>query len=144
MRNTNTDKGPAIDAGNTTLTVDQRGFSREVDIFNAPDPPDSDNINDDIGAFEAQANPTAASVTISGRDMMSPFGKGIARAQVSITDANGQTRATRTNFFGYYRFESVDAGETYIFNISSTFYSFSPQVITINEELADLNFIAEP
>jgi len=76
--------------------------------------------------------------------MMSPFGKGIARAQVSITDANGQTRATRTIFFGYYRFESVNAGETYIFNISSKFYSFSPQVITINEELADLNFIAEP
>lgn len=49
---------PAIDAGNGTLTTDQRGFSRPVDspsIANA-----ADGNGADIGAFEVQFSPESA------------------------------------------------------------------------------------
>jgi hypothetical protein len=41
---------PAIDAGNSTLTTDQRGFLRPVDLSNYPNA----GNGSDIGAFEAQ------------------------------------------------------------------------------------------
>ena len=88
------------------------------------------------------APPTSAMVSISGRVIL-PNGKGVSRARVSIIGTNGQPRTALTNFAGYYRFESIKAGESYIFNISSKLHSFSPQIITINENLNGLNFTAE-
>ena len=89
-----------------------------------------------------QFTATAATVTISGR-VLSSSGRGIARARVSFTDANGQTRTAMTNFFGYYRFEAVAAGETYIFGVNAKFYTFNSQIVTVNEDLSELNFVAE-
>lgn len=137
---------PAIDKGNSALplpavTEDQRGLPRPVDITTIP--PAAGGNNSDIGAFELQSIPTAAGVTIGGR-VISSNGRGISRARVTLTDSSGETRTAMTNFFGYYRFKSVGVGETYIFNVSSKYYSFNPQVITIQEELTELNFIAEP
>ena len=64
-------------------------------------------------------------------------------ATVILTDSNGNTRATRTGSFGYYRFDEVEAGQTYIFNVSSRRYSFAPQVVTVTEDLTELNFTAQ-
>jgi hypothetical protein len=61
-----------------------------------------------------------------------------------MTNMEGETRTAMTNFFGYYHFESVLAGRTYIVNAASKSYSFNPQVITVNENLNGLNFVAEP
>jgi hypothetical protein len=88
-----------------------------------------------------QSNPTAAAVTVSGR-VLNFSGRGVSRARVTITDSNGVTRSAITNFFGYFRFEEVTAGETYIFNVSAKLYSFSPQIVTVNENITELNFIA--
>jgi hypothetical protein len=46
----------AIDAGNSTLPIDQRGFSRPVEQPNYPNA--SGGNGSDIGSFEAQAPPT--------------------------------------------------------------------------------------
>jgi len=132
---------PAIDKGNTQQTEDQRGFSRNDDFPGIPNAPGGNGT--DIGAFEVQIGVTAAAVTVVGR-VVTSSSKGVSRARVSITDSNGATRITSTNFFGYFRFEEVTAGETYIFNVSSKSHSFRPQVVTVNEELTDLNFVAEP
>lgn len=126
----------ALDQGNTAVTEDQRGFDRNDDF---PSVPNAAN-GTDIGAFEAQVVPLAATVTVGGR-VLSPSGKGISRARISMTDSNGVTRAAMTNFFGYYRFNEVPAGETYIFSVATKFHSSNPQIVTITEELADLNFI---
>lgn len=139
---------PAIDKGNSqsvipALNEDQRGspgYVRPIDI--ATIPPASGGDNADIGAFELQSTPTAASVTISGRVTI-PSGKGLARARVTLTDSNGETRTALTNFFGYFYFADVSAGETYFFNVVSKSYSFSPQSITVNEDISDLNIVAE-
>jgi len=59
-----------------------------------------------------------------------------------LTDAFGNTRTARTSTFGYYRFDEVEAGQTYIFNVRSKRYQFAPQVVTVTEDLTELNFIA--
>jgi len=50
----------------------------------------------------------------------------------------------RTSSFGYYRFDDVLAGETYIVSVTSKRYSFAPQVVSVFEELTDLDFTPEP
>ncbi len=129
----------ALDQGNTTQTTDQRGFTRAA---NFPTPPATGGNDTDIGAFEAQLGATAAAVAVSGR-VRSSSGRGIARARVSLTDSNGATRVAMTNFFGYYRFADVPVGGTYIFNVASKFGSSDPQVLTITEELTELDFVAD-
>jgi predicted solute-binding protein len=51
-----------------------------------------------------------------------------------------------TNKFGYYRFDDVPAGDTYIFNARVKGYQFSnnTQVLNISEDLQDVNFNAFP
>jgi hypothetical protein len=85
--------------------------------------------------------PTAASVSISGR-VVSSFGRGISNARVSITDQNGVVRTARTNTFGYYRFDEVEAGQTYIFNVSHKRYRFLPRVVSVVEDLSEFDFVA--
>ena len=87
--------------------------------------------------------PTAALVGVSGRVKTAP-GKGIRNAIVNLTDATGAIRSTRTGTFGYFRFDDVPVGDTYIFSVSAKRYEFSqPTLIrTILEETDDLEFIA--
>ena len=103
---------------------------------------DADNNSSE---FFPTLAPTAASVTIGGR-VTTAEGRGIRYAHVMMTDAAGETRMTRTGSFGYYRFDDVTAGETYIFSASAKEFSFqnSTQVINVVEELENLDFVANP
>lgn len=131
---------PAIDKGNSTGT-DQRGVARPID--NPGIAPPLGGNNSDIGAFEASASPSAASVTIGGR-VVSAAGKGIGNARVVLTEADGTTRQTVTNSFGYYRFADIAAGQTATLEVRSKRFGFLPQIINVNEEMSNLNFIAQP
>ena len=86
--------------------------------------------------------PTAASVTVSGR-VLSAVNRAVSGATVYLTDSDGVTKTARTNQLGYYRFKDVSAGRTYVFNVSSKRYSFQPQIVTVTEEIENLNFTAE-
>ncbi len=87
--------------------------------------------------------PTAAMVSIKGR-VMSANGRGIANIRVSMTDQNGNVRTATSNFYGFYQFDEVPAGVTYIFSVSSKLITFqqSEIVMPVNEAIEDLNFIA--
>jgi hypothetical protein len=87
------------------------------------------------------AAPTAASVGVAGR-VLAPTGRGLSNTTVLLTDASGAARAARTNSFGYYRFEDVAAGQTYVFNVRSKRYQFAPQVVNLMEDLNELDFTA--
>ena len=116
---------------NSPLTSDQRGFSpRMVGTV-------------DIGAVEFNAAPTAASVSIGGQ-VLTANGNAVGKARVVLTAPNGETRFALTNPFGYYRFDDVEVGETYVFNVVSKQYQFTPQVVNVSEELTELNFTALP
>lgn len=86
---------------------------------------------------------TAASVSISGR-LLTSDGTGLTNARVILTDASGTTRATSSSSFGFYRFDEVEVGQTYILSVISRRYQFTTQVLTVLEDIENLNFIAQP
>ncbi len=88
-------------------------------------------------------SPTAAQVSVGGR-VTNSQGRGIARARVTLTGASGAPHTAFTNAFGYFRFEEVAAGETYIVEVRHKRHQFAPQVVTVNEAISDLNFMAMP
>ncbi len=88
--------------------------------------------------------PTAASVSVSGR-VLTANGRGISRARITITNPNGETRTALSNPFGYYRFQDVEIGQSYVLGISSKRYTFAnpTRVIMVNENLEGEDFMSE-
>jgi hypothetical protein len=84
---------------------------------------------------------TAASVSVAGK--VTARGRGISNAVVHLTSQNGEIQTARTNRFGYYTFRELAAGETYIFNVYSKRYRFDSKVISLTEDLAELDFTAQ-
>ena len=93
-----------------------------------------------------QLSPTAGPVSVSGR-VMDSFGGGISGARMTITDAqSGDSWAALTNAFGYYTIDGPSAGNFYIMTVSHKRYSFidDTRAFTLNEDLAGVDFIANP
>jgi parallel beta-helix repeat protein len=102
----------------------------------------NENNTSEISPGVAVLGPTAASVSVAGR-VLYANGRGVARAIVSLTNTSGATRTAMTNSFGYYRFEDVAAGETYVFNVTAKRLSFAPLALNLTEEIESLNFTAQ-
>ena len=96
-----------------------------------------DDIN--VGCFA----PLSADASVSGR-VISPTGQPIAKAVVSMTDEYGQIRKATTNPFGYYRFDYVQMGGIMILDVKSKSYQFEPRVVSVVENLEDINFEGQP
>jgi predicted outer membrane repeat protein len=131
---------PAIDAGNGTLTIDQRGSARPIDILSVTNAAGGNGA--DIGAVEYQLAPTASTVSISGR-VITPQEFGLTNSLVTLTDMRGESRTILTGKFGSFRFIDVAAGETYILTVTSKRYIYAPQVINVTEDLTELIFTAQ-
>lgn len=84
---------------------------------------------------------SAAGVSISGY-VASSRGTAIPSTIMTLTGSDGVTRSARTNSFGYYNFDNVRVGETYILNASRKGYVFAPQVVSVSDHISELNFIA--
>ncbi len=99
-----------------------------------------------IGGFWTadQLVPTSALVSISGK-VTTLNGNGIRNVIVTLTDTEGGVRTTVTGSFGIYRFTDVEAGHTYILTAQAKKYLFAnpTQVVTVNDELTDIDFTAE-
>jgi hypothetical protein len=93
--------------------------------------------------FPSCLTPTGASVGISGR-VTSPSGQGLNGVTIKLQPTgDGQVRYARTNSFGYYRFDDVPSGETYIVTANSKRFVFSPKVIFLSDNMTDVDFVAE-
>jgi hypothetical protein len=90
--------------------------------------------------FTITLAPSAAGVSISGR-VADLSGRGISGAYVTITDQNGVANYTRTNGFGYFKFDSVEAGQTYIVSVSHKRYRFQSRIVSANDQLTDVDFV---
>ncbi|HEY0427388.1 MAG TPA: carboxypeptidase regulatory-like domain-containing protein [Pyrinomonadaceae bacterium] len=88
--------------------------------------------------------PTSAAVPIGGR-IVTAKDTGIGNVIVNLTDSHGVVRTARTNPFGYYRFDDVSVGDTYIISVSSKSYTFSQssQVLNVTQETSEVNFNAD-
>ena len=103
---------------------------------------DSDGIAGAQSYNLTVVSPTAASVSIGGR-VLTPEGRGLRNALVTIVGADGEAKTTRTTVFGYYRFTDVQAGQTYVLRAVSKRYQFVAQTVNVVEETSDLNFVAQ-
>lgn len=135
---------PALDAGNNcvvnstcpadgpsvALTYDQRGtgFNRLV------------GANVDIGAFEL-FEPTAAQVVVSGM-VVDVWGRSVSGASVTLSGFEGRSITTRTNPFGYFVFDGVDGGQTYVISVTSKGMTYEPQLISVEDSIDDIVIMA--
>lgn len=95
----------------------------------------------DFGFYIA---PTAANASINGAVYSGK--QGVSRVIVTLSGGNlTQPRVTQTNNFGYYHFEDLPVGETYVITVSSRKYSFpnSSLVLNLQDNISDANFEAE-
>jgi subtilisin-like proprotein convertase family protein len=82
---------------------------------------------------------TAANVAVSGR-VLDARGSGVRGARVSFTDSNGTVTTALTNAFGYYTLTNVPSGSTLVANVSARGLTFTPRVVQVFDQLADVNF----
>ena len=90
--------------------------------------------------------PLAAEASISG-SVKTADGRGINGAIIRVI-GNGlsEPRLVRTSAFGRYRINGLPAGETYVLSVMSKRFIFNnpSRVISLHDDLADADFIAEP
>lgn len=84
--------------------------------------------------------PVIPSATVSGR-VLTPDGKGINKAVVTITDAAGVTRQILTSSTGFYRFENVATGRSYTLTASHRRFDFEQRRIILIGNAENVDFI---
>ncbi len=100
------------------------------------------NFADPIAASSANfsiASPTAARVSVAGR-VVNAQGSAVSRALVTLTDTGGNRRSFTTGTFGYFHFDQLEAGQTFVISVFAKNYQFTPQVLSVNEDITDLIF----
>jgi hypothetical protein len=117
-------------------------------------------VRDDAGTFTQEAITgcinggwqleflplTAAGVTMSGR-VTTADDRGIRNAKVVITgNTLDHPIIATTGSFGYFSFDGLTAGQTYVVTVNSKRYNFSvpSRVVTLVDNLANVNFVADP
>ncbi len=95
------------------------------------------------GFWQYGLAPSSAGVSVSGR-VTTESGRGIRNAVLTLSGTDGVRRVARTGSFGYYRFEDVPAGETYILSIATKRFTFSnpTRVISAADDVTDADFTA--
>jgi hypothetical protein len=90
---------------------------------------------------------SAAAAIISGR-VMTADGRAISNAILTITGGGlTEPRTIATGHMGYYVFEGLATGQSYSLTISGAKrYTFAnpTRIITLQDDVADANFVAEP
>jgi hypothetical protein len=89
---------------------------------------------------------TAAGVSLSGR-VTTAEGAGIRNARMVITgESLPEPLTVTTGSFGYYSFEGLTAGETYVVTVNSQRYTFQvpSRVYHLVDNIADADFVADP
>lgn len=89
--------------------------------------------------FSIGLAPTSASVRIGGR-VSDINGSGIGNLSVEIMNTEGEILKARTNSFGYYALEGLPAGQTYFVEVRHRNRSIASRVITVEQDLYDVNF----
>jgi hypothetical protein len=87
--------------------------------------------------------PDAASPAfeVSGR-VLTPDGRGLRNAVVTLTDSNGMERMVTTSSFGYYQFDGLASDATYVIGVESKRYTFDSRVVQITANVTDIDLQA--
>lgn len=89
--------------------------------------------------------PTAAAVSITGR-VTTANGNGIRGVRLTLTSPNGAIRRATTSTLGYYAFDGVEVGHTYVLEIASKRYTFanSTRIFSLQDHVTGMDFTALP
>ena len=82
----------------------------------------------------------AASFAVSGR-VLTPNGRGLRNAQVTIVDQSGTARTVTTSSFGYYQFDGIASGAVYTIGVASRQYRFAARTVEITDNISDFDFV---
>ncbi|MET0753957.1 MAG: cohesin domain-containing protein [Pyrinomonadaceae bacterium] len=93
------------------------------------------------GEIRISDNPNDSD-SISGQ-LLSANGTGIAGAKVQLTASSGEIRVVYADGFGYYNFDKVTIGETYVISVISNRHTFNAQTISAAKGATQMNLIAE-
>ena len=85
--------------------------------------------------------PSASYVSISGR-VADVQGFGIKNAVVTIAGSDGSLRNARSSAFGYFKFDEIEIGVTYVAMVQHKRYVFSSTVFAPLDDIADLDFVS--
>ena len=97
--------------------------------------------NTPVSGFYSVA--TSSNVSVGGQ-VLSDSGQTVSGARVFLTDNFGNTRLAVSNSFGTYIFENVASGQDYIVSTVARGYQFDTFSVSVNENIADLNIVANP
>jgi hypothetical protein len=120
-------------------------------VRDSPPPPGAGDIAEIISGHFAGGwgieflEPTAAEAAVSGR-VTTADGSGIRNARVVITgNSLPSARIATTGSFGYFSFEGLTIGETYLVTVNSQRYTFTTpsRVITLVDNIFDADFVAD-
>ncbi len=109
-----------------------------------------DGIIVGTGVFNGQIHayamvPLVVNASLGGR-VLTAGGSGIPNSFITLSGGNLPNPITvRTNSFGFYNFQELQTGQEYTATVSTKQYSFAQptQIITLNDNVGDFNFVAE-
>lgn len=135
----------SVQVGDVT-TVSLTGLTREKYYFavSAENGTASGGNSAEV-AIETNLAPTETDVIVAGR-VTSSNGTGLAQVRVAIAGGGlAEPRIVTTNPFGYYRFNDVAAGQTYVLTVSAKRYSFvqSPRLLSVFDDMYNVDFTTE-
>lgn len=85
---------------------------------------------------------TAANASVSGVVTVDGM-RGLTNAVVTITDDSGASQSVITGRSGAFSFDNVATGKTYVVTVGSRRFSFSPQTVTVSDNVSGLTFTPE-
>ncbi len=101
----------------------------------------SGGVYDLGGGFWGGGNiPVTSAFTVAGQ-VLTPDGRGIRNATVSITDPQGIVRKVTTGSLGFFSFDNVKTGETHTIRAVSKRFRFQSVDLTVTSNLSDVNLI---
>jgi len=106
----------------------------------------SDELANEVPMISVEAtvtigNEQTQSIDLSGR-VVSPDGRGVGNAKVTIIDSRGRKRTAITSSFGYYSVEQLPTSLKYEIEVRSRRHDFEPRVVTRSETGGSVDFIA--
>jgi hypothetical protein len=102
-------------------------------------------VSDVSGADFTISAPSAAGVALGGR-VVDHAGNGVSKVSITLSGGRLPNPLTvKTNPFGYYRFDDITVGESYVLTVSSKRYVFAnpTRVINLLDEISDADFLSE-
>jgi len=130
----------AIEIRNPPISVPLRSLDLTLDRGICPATVSAHLFDFGVCSLQVQVQaPSALSATVSGRVTTSGW-RGVGYAKVVITDGN-VTQTVYTNSFGFFTFSNLPTGANYTISVSKKRYTFSPQQMALNDNIANVTFI---